>query len=491
VGVLSGFIQLTLIVLSIMKQPRALWALSLTEMWERFGLYMVQGLLIFYMTKKLHFSDSESYLVMGQFTALVYLSPILGGLCADRLLGFRHTILLGAYLLILGYAILAFPFNQADITLFLGLAIIVLGNGFLKPNISSFLGRFYQADDPMRDAGFTIYYLIFNAGITLATLSSGYIQENWGWYACFGAAALGLVLAIGFFFWGYRFYENKGLPLPISHSKASVAGIVLAGAFVCFLLLKSSSIGSSPLAYFGLGLLIFLIVLSFRLNKSEKPKMWALLILIFISIIFWALFFQIFSVANLFIDRNVDRTIAGHNIPPMAFISLESIFIFLLGPSMAWMWKKFYEKKILISRGLQFTLSLAIIALAMQFLVIGIHFAGKGLVSPYWIVICYFFITVAELLLSPIGLSMVTQLAPAKFMGVMMGVWFLGLSYGGLLAGYLARQASVPAEFVNDIVKTNHIYAHAFQNYVYLGLAAALITLLLTPWLNKLIRLSN
>ena len=170
-----------------MKQPRALWPLSLTEMWERFGLYLVQGLLIFYMTKTLNFPDARAYSVMGQFTALVYISPILGGLCADRLLGFRRTILVGAFLLLIGYVLLAFPFFHRETTLFLGLAVIILGNGFLKPNISSFLGKFYHDNDPRRDTGFTIYYLLFNAGIVLSTLSSGYIQEYYGWHVCFGS----------------------------------------------------------------------------------------------------------------------------------------------------------------------------------------------------------------------------------------------------------------------------------------------------------------
>jgi proton-dependent oligopeptide transporter, POT family len=479
-----------------MKQPQALWPLSLTEMWERFGLYLVQGLLIFYMTKTLNFPDGEAYAVMGQFTALVYISPILGGLCADRLLGFRHTILLGAYLLLAGYVLLAFPFPNREMTLFLGLAVIILGNGFLKPNISSFLGKFYYDNDPRRDTGFTIYYLLFNAGIVLSTLSSGYIQEYFGWHMCFGVAAGGLVLALGFFRWGYRYFEDKGLPLAKRSwlsNFATFGFLILVAVTVCYFLLKSSSVnGNWPLAIFGCLMLLALIGLTFQLKKIERPKMLALLILIIISIIFWALFFQIFSVANLFIDRNVDRVIFGHSVPPVAFLSLESIFIFLLGPAMAWMWKKFHDKKINISRGLQFTLGLAIIAFAMQCLVIGIHFAGShGLVNPYWIVICYFFITIGELMLSPIGLSMVTQLAPAKFVGLMMGIWFLGLAYGGLLAGYLGEQASVPKERINDIIFTNSIYAHAFQNYVLLGLAAAAVTLLLTPWLNKLTKISS
>lgn len=472
-----------------MQQPRALIPLSLTEMWERFGLYLVQGLLIFYMTKVLNFADTKAYAVMGQFTALVYISPILGGLCADRLLGFRHTILLGAYLLLLGYILLAFPFAAKETTMFLGLAVVILGNGFLKPNISSFLGKFYYENDARRDAGFTIYYMVFNLGIIFSTLSSGYVQAAYGWHTCFLVAAAGLVLAIIFFRWGYRYFGDEGLPLPLMNrakSKLGLAIVVILAVAACYQLLKLSSLGNVLLAIFGVLMFLVLLGVTWRLEPNARLKMLALLILIVISIIFWALFFQIFLVANLFIDRNVDRQIWGHLIPPVAFISLEPIFLFFLGPLMAFMWKKTHEKQVFLSRGLQFTLGLAIIAFALQILVIGIHVADGGLVNAHWVFICYFFITVGELMLSPIGLSMVTQLAPAKFVGLMMGVWFLGLSYGGLLAGFLGRQASVPKELIDNLTQTNPIYAHAFQNYALLGFAVAVITLLLTPWLNRL-----
>lgn len=480
-----------------MKQPRALLAISLTEMWERFGLYMVQGLLIFYMTKVLNFADAKSYAIMGQFTALVYISPILGGLCADRLLGFKHTILLGAYLLLAGYALLTFPIANKEAALFLGLAVIILGTGFIKPNLSSFLGRFYHDNDPRRDAGFTIYYMVFNLGVVLSTLSSGYIQENFGWHACFAAASFGLLLAIGFFRWGYRFYGNEGLPLHLAQSarpgvvawlsrKGGFVLIIVLGTAACYQLLKLSSVGNLILTIFGIFVLLALILVTFRLEKLDRQKMLALLILIVVSIAFWAIFFQMFLVANVFIDRNVNRVIFGHVIPPMAFISLEALFIFILSPIFAFGWKRLHERQWIASRSLQFTLALAIIALALQVLVIGTHFPVHGLVSPYWIVISYLLITAGELMLSPIGLSMVTQLAPAKLVGMMMGVWFLGLSYGGLLAGYLGKQASIPKEMINNTAFTNPIYAHAFQNYAWLGYAAAILTLLLTPWLNRL-----
>ncbi len=482
-----------------MKQPRALIALSLTEMWERFGLYIIQGLLIFYMTKVLNFADAQSYVIMGQFTALVYISPILGGLCADRLLGFRHTILLGAYLLFAGYALLTFPIANKEVAMYLGLAVIILGTGFLKPNISSFLGQFYHEDDPRRDAGFTIYYMAFNLGIMLSTLSSGFIQQRFGWHACFAAATLGLILAIGFFRWGYRFYDNKGMPpqLVASRSgwitwlkqKGSFIPIIILGTAACYHLLKLANAGNIILMIFGIIVLFMLAIVTFRLEKLARQKMLALLILIIISIAFWAIYFQIFLVANIFIDRNVDRVIFGYTIPPMVFLSLESLFILILSPLFAISWRKLHEKQKIVSRSLQFTLALAIIAIALQILVVGAHTPrSNGLIGPYWVVLSYLFITIGELMLSPIGLSMVTQLAPPKLVGVMMGVWFLGLSYGGLLAGYLGKQASVPKEMINNTLVTNSIYAHAFQNYALLGFGAALLTLILTPWLNKLIR---
>ncbi|MBS0352203.1 MAG: peptide MFS transporter [Proteobacteria bacterium] len=473
-----------------MKQPRALISLSLSELWERFGLYIVQGLLIFYMTKVLTFSDGQSYLIMGQFTALVYISPIIGGLCADRLLGFRQTILIGAVLLLAGYALLAFPIANKENALFLGLAIIILGTGCLKPNISSFLGQFYQADDPRRDAGFTIYYMIFNFGIMLATLSSGYIERNFGWHACFAAASCGLVLSICFFRAGYRHYGNQGLPLRSTTIKqrAAFAAIIVIGTAACYAFLKISNFGNTVLVTFGLIMLLLLITNTFKLEKLEQYKMLSLLILIVISIAFWAIFFQIFLVANVFIDRNVDRVVFGHTIPPMAFISLEPLFLFILSPLLAFGWRKLHEKNWNISRSLQFTIGLIVIAVALQVLVWAIHLSTNyGLISPYWIVLSYLLITIAELMLSPIGLSMVTQLAPPKLVGIMMGVWFLGLGYGGLLAGYLGKQASIPKDMINNIAYTNPIYAHAFQNYAWLGFGAAGLTLILSPFLNKLI----
>ncbi len=478
-----------------MNQPRALYALSLTEMWERFGLYIVQGLLIFYMTKVLNFPDTQSYAIMGQFTALIYLSPIIGGLCADRFLGFRHTILIGAYLLLAGYALLTLPLANKEAAMFLGLSVIILGTGFLKPNISSFLGRFYHENDPRRDAGFTIYYMVFNFGVFISTLSSGSIQTHFGWHACFGAAVLGLLLAILFFRLGYRFYGDEGLPLKRTgnsvkdwfYQKGSSLLVVILGVTICYHLLKLVNFGNTILTIFGLLVFAFLIIITFRLDKVARQKMLALLILIFVSIAFWAIYFQIFLVENLFIDRNVDRFIFGKIIHPVVFISLQPFFILLLSPPFAFLWKKIQSKEKAISRGLQFTLALAIIGVALQVLVFGIHLPETDhMIRPFWIVLSYLIITVGELMLSPIGLSMVTQFAPQKLVAVMMGVWFLGLSYGGLLAGYLGKQASIPKELIGNTLITNPIYAHAFQNYAYLGFGVAVFTLILTPWLNRL-----
>ncbi len=485
-----------------MNQPKALIPLSLTEMWERFGIYLVQGLLIFFMINTLNFTDAKAYAVMGQFTALIYISPLLGGFCADRMLGFRYSILLGAFMLFAGYLILTFSsfasVNQVifskENAMILGLTVVILGNGFLKPNISSFLGQFYGADDPRRDSGFTIYYMVFNTGIALSTLISGYIQMKFGWAVCFATASFGLILAIGFFLWGYRYFSNLGLPPQLEKSNYSRTGLIILvliiSAIACFALLKLT-VGNLILAVAGIVILIYLTSITLKLETIDRKRMLALVVLVIVSIVFWSMFFQIFLVANVFIDRNVDRQIFGHIVPPVAFISMEPIFIFILSPIFSILWTRIYRTKKNVSRGLQFALALFITALAMQFLVIGIHFPNsQSLVNPMWIVISYFAITIAELLLSPIGLSMITQLAPKKYVGLMMGVWFLGLSYGGLLAGYLGQQATVKKELINHPEMSNFIYAHAFQNYALITLVAAVVTLILTPWLNRLVKSS-
>ncbi len=476
------------------SQPKALRTLFLTEMWERFGFYVVQGLLVLYMTNHLNFSDAKSYAILGEYSALVYISPLIGGFFADRVLGFRYAILIGAIFLLLGYAVIA---TTSDHLLFWGLAAVILGNGFLKPNISSYLGEFYQTDDPRRDAGFTIFYMGINIGVMLSTASSGFIQQTFGWRAAFACAAVGMLIGIFAFISGFKRFGKLGLPLQKNRIYPTYLRIfthkpVLLLTFVlitisAYLMLRVTSIGHILLIFIGISMLVWLFIRAFRYDAVSRNKLIALIVLIVISIVFWGLFFQMFSAVSLFTERNVNRLIFGIQIPPVAFISLESIAVLALGSPLAMLWRYLHSNHRSPSVGYKFSLAMLCSAISMGILVLAIHLPNAHQqIYPAWLILFFFMVTLGEMLLSPIGLSMVTELAPPQLVGLMMGVWFMALGYGGLLSGSLAQLADIPKS-VTDIHITNHIYQHAFTIYGLIALAAAIVTLAIAPWIKKLI----
>jgi POT family proton-dependent oligopeptide transporter len=479
-----------------MKQPRALTPLFLTEMWERFGFYVTQSLLILYLTSHLHFSDANSFMLLGEFTALVYIAPLAGGFFADRVLGPRYAVLWGTICLGIGYLLLGVYGQQL---LFLSLSFIVIGSGLLKPNISSFLGEFYYPDDPRRDAGFTIFYIGINLGGLLALGGAGFIQEKLGWGSAFSSAAIGMVLAFITFWYGFNTFENRGLPVPRDQitpawmrylrSKGAIIILILISIGIAYLLLSSAHIASILQSIIGLVMLITLIVMACRYEKTQRHKFFVLIILILSSIVFWGMLFQIFGAVNLFTERNVDRHLFNTFLMPTpAFIALETIFIILLGPFLAMLWQRLHIKKCDPTPGTKFALAMLAVALAMAVLVWAIHaHRPDGLIAPGWIVLFYLLITLGEMLLSPIGLSMVTELSPPHLSGLMMGIWFMALGFGGELSGYLAKQASIPKGVMN-INLTNHIYLHAFSSNAILALVFGIVLLGLSPFLKRLMK---
>jgi POT family proton-dependent oligopeptide transporter len=478
-----------------MRQPRALTPLYLTEMWERFGFYVTQSLLILYLTSYLHFPDANAFILLGEFTALLYIAPLAGGFLADRVLGPRYAILLGTICFGIGYLLLGVYGSKL---LFFSLSIIVIGNGLLKPNISSFLGEFYYPDDPRRDAGFTLFYIGINVGGLLALGGAGFIQQRFGWGTAFGSAAIGMVLAFGTFLYGFSTFENRGLPIPRNqlnpklrwlHNKFVLALLILAALGIVYLLLSSAHIASILQTILGVVMLAVLIAIACRYEKVQRQKFFVLIILILASIVFWGMLFQIFGAVNLFTDRNVDRHLFGlFTMPTPAFIALESIFIVILGPFLAMLWERLHIKKLDPTPGTKFALAMFSVALAMGILVLAIHSHRlSGYVSPGWIIIFYLFITLGEMLLSPIGLSMVTELSPPHLSGLMMGVWFMALGFGGELSGYLAKQASIPKQILNLGV-SDHIYSHAFAYNAIFALIVGIILLILSPFLKRLVK---
>lgn len=477
------------------KHPQGLIICCLTEMWERFGFYIVQGLLVLYLTHVMKMPDKESYAISGGYTAFIYISPLIGGYIADKILGYRNSIFIGSLLFIVGYGLLSL-LNPA--TFYIALAIIVLGNGFFKPNIASLLGTLYHKDDSRREAGFTYFYMGINVGVILATLSAGFVTERFGYSAGFLLACVGLCIGFITFLWGAKRFNGSGIKpakfesaskfLRFIHSKVAVIlGMIVAVPLIT-LLIKSSNFANIVLLLVAGGLIVGISALALQQkDKIYRNRIFALLILNIITVIFWAVFFQIFFSLNLFIDRNVDRHLFGIQIPTIAFISLESIFIILLGPFLAKLWTNLGLKH--RNPAIPIKFFWGFIAVSVAFLILAVaafSYNKQGLASPAWIPLGYFFITVAEMLISPIVIAAVTQLSPSQWVGMMMGVYLIGIGYGGKIGGMIAGFSSIPESITSPLVQS-HYYGKAFISYAVMGFVAAILILILTPLLKRLI----
>lgn len=475
------------------KQPAVIPVFFSTEMWERFGWYMIQALLILYMTSNVFgFSDEKSYSILGAFSAISYITPIFGGYIASRVLDFEHAITLGGFLMAIGYALLSLPHEHY---FYVALAIVTVGNGFFKPNISSYLGDFYHPNDPFREKGYTIFYVGINIGVLLSTATSGYLVRYFGWHIPFLIASFGLLLGTVIFVFGLYYLKNARQFHRVKSSVATKNPFAIAMVYIgtivlmvlSYQLIRHRQFGNEIMLGGGAIVFIGLIVYAFRFATQVRNKMLACILLTIISIVFWAIFFQMFFSMNLFIERAVDRHLFSFVLPTPLFISLESIFIVLLGPLFAMTWLKLAKKKRNPSIPMKFTLAMFSLMIAFGIAYLGTqHVQENGMSYMIYIVFAYFFITVGELLLSPVGLAMVTMYVPQQLVGLMMGVWFVALGLGEKLAGVIAGYAAIP-KHIDSVPHMDLIYSHAFLIYASLALIIGLLTLLTVPFLNKLI----
>lgn len=493
--------------------PRGLFVCFATELWERFSFYGMKFLLLLYLTKYHLFSDSNGLEVLGGYAALVYAMPVLGGLLADRYLGMRKAVVFGAILLTLGHLGMALEGEQArmvggDIVrdesalqaFYFSLALIVIGVGFLKPNISTIVGKLYSVDDPRRDAGFTIFYMGINIGAFAATLLCGYLGETYGWRYGFGVAGIGMVIGLITFLWGQKHLHGLAEPhdsallaqkSPLGLSKehtiylCGLLAVVVAWKMLQFHGGVGHTLNLLSLAVL-LGLAWFLTV---KCNPVERSRMLVLLILIMSTVVFWALFEQAAASMTLYADRVLDRNILGQELTASQFGSLNAFFIFLFAPLFAWLWTVLGRRGLEPSTPVKFALGIAQAGLGFGALVIGAATPNEaGLVAGYWLVLAYLLHTTGELCLSPVGLSAVTKLAVPGVVGVMMGSWFLATAYSEFVAVQLAKLAAIETVdgAVTDIGAALASYTELFSGLLYVGLGAAALLLLLSPLLKKM-----
>ncbi|MDQ2890370.1 MAG: peptide MFS transporter [Gemmatimonadota bacterium] len=442
-------------------QPRGLSTLFFMEMWERFSYYGIRPLLILFMTAALlsggfGFDRTVASSIVGIYAACVYLASLPGGWIADRWLGLQRSIYWGGVLIACGHIAIALSTVFAHAAFFVGLVLIVIGTGMLKPNVSATVGDLYPEGGARRDAGFSIFYMGINTGALIAPLITGYLGERVGWHWGFGAAGLGMI--IGVITYRARVKNTLGpigavspastaeknrVRMIVAWSAVAIAALVLATiAGLVHIdpvaVAEKMSVGMLALAvaYFGY---LFLFA---RLTVDEKKRVAVIAVLFVFATIFWSAFEQAPTSLNLFARDFTDRRIFGWEMPTLWLQSAESFFVIALAPLFGWIWVSLARRNRELSSPAKFAIGLAFAGIGFLAMVIaanrviaGSAAGGAVRVSFWWLTISYMFQAFGELALSPVGLSSMTKLAPRRFVGQMMGVWFMADALGNLIAG--------------------------------------------------------
>jgi proton-dependent oligopeptide transporter, POT family len=450
---------------SFFGHPKGLSTLFFTEMWERFSFYGIRPLLILFMTAALAgggfgFDRGEASAIVGIYASSVYLSSLPGGWIADRLLGLRRAIFWGALLITCGHLSIGLSgFAQSKVPFFIGLILIVLGTGLLKPNISAIVGDLYPEGGARRDAGFSVFYMGINLGAFAGQIVTGSLGEKVGWHWGFGAAGVGMLLGLI----NYTFRAKPTLGTigvektrhadPVQQQAAERTGwtgvavglgvltlvVVLAGTGVIHL--DPKQIGANML-YVLVGIAVIYFVGLFALGKltgDEKRRMAVIFVLFLFASIFWAAFEQAPTSLNLFARDFTNRTFFGWEVPALWYQSINSLFIIICAPMFAGLWVWMARRNMELASPAKFALGLLFAGIGFAVMIPAanavVHSGGLLKVSSWWLTVSYFFQTLGELSLSPVGLSSMTKLSPRKYVGQMMGIWFLAASVGNLIAG--------------------------------------------------------
>lgn len=505
--------------------PIGLYVCFFTEMWERFSFYGMKALLFLYLIKYHLFTDENGYNLLGAYGALVYALPVLGGLLADRYLGMRKAVIFGAVLLVLGHLGMAYEgfqatkvdgvLNQDTFALqffYLSLALIIVGVGFLKPNISTIVGKLYPANDPRRDSGFTLFYAGINIGAWIAPLICGYLGETYGWKYGFGLAGIGMIGGLIVFIFGQKYLDGHAesdVPEKLKEKKVGlsvehwiyVGGLV--AVFGVWLLIQTHSLlvsvgtflpEATPVTWLLHSISITLTIgmtwfLFKHCSKEQRHQMSALVMIILAGLLFFALYEQTYGSWVAFSERVMDRSMLGVNWSASQLTALGAFFIILMTPFFAWLWPVLDRRNLNPSTPLKMAIGLLFAGLSFSVLSLGINMTAPGVLVSVWVLVAaYFVLEIGEMFLSPISLSAVTQLSVKKVVSVMMGAWFLGTSYAELLAAELSKLSAMETEGgkVSDVAVALATYDDLFVFSAKIGFATALVFFIIYPLIKKL-----
>jgi len=494
--------------------PKGLYLLFFTEMWERFSYYGMRAIFILFLTKALLFSDQDGSNIYGSYTGLVYLTPLLGGYLCDRFLGNRRSILIGGILMAIGQfmmflcGMMIANHDMATIMMWAGLTALIIGNGFFKPNISTMVGQLYPQGDHRIDGAFTIFYMGINLGAFFAPLVAGGLGDTgniadfkWG----FLVACIGMLISVV----SFELYKNKylhradGTPvgMPVAKMNMKAIGMIIGSVILIFFLLSfktffNSNLDLTSYLIFGSMILIPMIIITDKsLTSEEKSRIWVIFILAFFVIFFWSAFEQAGASLTIFADKQTDRMIGNWEMPASWFQSVNPLVIITLAPVFSYFWSQLHKRNMEPSSPRKMAWGLALLCLGY----VVIAFAVKGVdsstkIAMWWLFALYLLHTMGELCLSPIGLSMVSKLAPIRFASLLMGTWFLANAAANKLAGTLS--ALIPpsgADVAAGAAKYSSILGFQITNlyeffmvFIAMSGVAAVILFLLSNVLKKM-----
>jgi len=482
--------------------PRGLWVLFLTEMWERFSYYGMRALLVLYLVAKiddpnpgLGWTNEEAGQLYGVYTAMVYLTPVAGGWVADKFLGTHRSMLTGGWIIAAGHFALALTELStgptATATFMLGLILIIIGTGFFKPCVSVMVGQLYGENDPRRDSAFTIFYMGINVGAFFSGIGAGTLGEKVGWHYGFGSAGVGMVLGLLVYqFLRPKYLKGIGLSpkeaAAHKHDSEDVEPEEMVCA-KCHLMLgdlpegeKCPDCGATERTMMSPSALV-----DRPLSRVNYERIGVILILAVFVIFFWAAFEQAGSSMNVFAKNFTDRELGGFEFPATWFQSVNPAVIILFAPVFAWLWTWLDKRNLHPRTPTKFAIGLMLLSAGFVFMVIaGMKVADGAKASAFWLLAAYTFHTWGELCLSPVGLSMVTKLAPTKIRSLMMGVWFMSNAASNLIAGlFFAYSKRIENGEVFQLLGGK---ADFYLVLVLAPLGAGIIVLLLSPLLKRM-----
>ncbi|BFI96898.1 MAG: peptide MFS transporter [Rhodanobacter sp.] len=483
------------------SQTRSFSTVFLIEMWERFGFYGMQVLMVTYMMKKLGFIDTKANLVWGAAAALIYVTPAIGGWVGDKLIGTRRTMRIGAMVLMLGYALLWIPTDNASF-LYIALGVIIVGNGMFKPNAGNLVRKIYEGDDSKIDSAFTIYYMAVNIGSTISMLLTPWIRDyvgnhvsdDWGWHTAFGTCAVGLLLGLANYALMSRTLKHIGSPAdnaPVDLKKlAGVLGGAIALVFVSAFILNNETVARICVYAAGVVVLGIFVHLIRSSHRDERAGLIAALVLVVQTIFFFIFYQQMSTSLNLFAQKNVnlDFSLFGWHVLtwiPEQFQSLNAIWIVLLSPVLVFIYNSLGRLGKDPSVAAKFAWGFAAVAAGFFIYGVGAKWAVHGQVSSWIMVWGYGLYSLGELLVSGLGLAMIARYVPERMGGFMMGAYFVASGISQYLGSVVANYAHIP-EGLTDPVQSLDIYTSLFNKLGFVGVGCTVVAMAVLPLMKKL-----